>query len=134
MYKTIVKYKYMDDKTFSKIVVPLIIWLIMFFIILFIFTRGIYWMGPIMVLVFLCWIPILRFGLKVKRNLTWTEKLMTFEIKDNLLYANSVAIDIVKFNKKIKSIKLISCRGCYFIEEPYIEEFVIFLKSNGIEI
>lgn len=130
MYKTIVKYKYMDDKTTLKIVVPVVVWMIMFFIIFFIFTRGIYWIFPIMVLEFLCCIPILIFGLKVKRNIPYTEKIITFEMKDNLLYANNVPIDSVKFNKKIKSIKLISYKGCGFIEEPYIDGFFIFLKSN----
>lgn len=134
MYKTIVKYKYMDDKTTLKIVVPVIIWFIIFIIIFIIFTRGIYLMFPIMVLEFLCCIPIFIFGLKVKRNIPYTEKTITFKLKDNSLYANNVLIDSVKFNKKINSIKLISNRGCCFIEESYIDDFVNFLKINGIEI
>ena len=64
MYKTIVKYKYMDDKTTLKIVVPIIAWLIIFMIILIIFARGMYLLFPIMILEFLCCIPIIIFCLK----------------------------------------------------------------------
>lgn len=134
MYKTIVKYKYIYDKTASKIVVPIIIWMIMFFVIFFVFARGILWMFPIMVLEFLCCIPIAIFGLKVKRNLQYTEKMIDFAFKDNLLYANDILIASVRYKKKNKMIKLISERGCGFIEEPYIDGFVTFLKSNGIKI
>lgn len=134
MYKTIVKYKYMDDKTALKIVVPLIIWIIMFFVIFFVFTRGIYWMFPIMILEFLCFIPIVIFGLKVKRNLQYIKKMIVFEFKDNLLYANDILIASIRYKEKNKKIKLISERGCGFIEEPYIDGFVSFLISNGIEI
>ena len=49
MYKTIVKYKYMDDKTTLKIVAPIIVWLIIFMIILIIFARGMYLLFPIMI-------------------------------------------------------------------------------------
>lgn len=134
MYKTIVKYKYMDDKTTLKIIVPAIIWFIIFIIIMIIFARGMYLMFPIMFIEFLCIIPIIIFGLKVKRNIPYTKKAITFKFKDNLLYANNILIDSVKFNKKINSIKLKSYRGCCFIEEPYIDDFINFLKNNGIEI
>ena len=134
MYKTIVKYKYMDDKTTLKIVAPIIAWLIIFMIILIIFARGMYLLFPIMILEFLCCIPIIIFCLKVKRNIPYTKNTITFELKDNSLYANKVLIDIVKFNKKTNSIKLKSCRGCCFIEEPYIDDFLGFLKINRIEI
>lgn len=132
MYKTIVKYKYINDKTTLKVVVPLIVWGIMFFVIFFLFTKGIWWMGPIMVLEFLCCIPIFIFGLKVKRNIPYTEEMVCFEIKDNLLYANDILIFSVSYKEKNKKIKLKSERGCGYIEEPYIDEFITFLKSNGL--
>lgn len=134
MYKTIVKYKYMDEKSTLKIIVPLFTWFIMFFVIVFVFTRGILWMGPIMVLEFLCFIPIFIFGLKVKRNLPYIEKMIDFEFKDNLLFANDIPIASVMYEKKKERIKLISEEGCGFIEKTYIDGFVTFLISNGIEI
>ena len=134
MYKTIVKYKYMDDKSALKILVPLFTWLIIFFVIFFVFTRGIWWMGPIMVLEFLCCIPIAIFGLKARRNLPYIKKMIDFEFKDNLLYANDIPIASVMYEKKNKRIKLISEEGCGFIEKPYIDGFVTFLMSNRIEI
>lgn len=132
MYKTIVKYKYMDKKSALKILVPLFTWFIMFFVILFVVTRGIWWMVPIMFLEFLCCIPIAIFGLKVKRNLPYIKKMIDFEIKDNLLYANDIPIASVMYEKKKERIKLIFEEGCGFIEKPYIDGFVTFLMSNLI--
>lgn len=130
MYETIVKYKYMDKKSTLKIIVPVFTWLIVSFVIFIVVTRGIWWMVPIMFLEFLCCIPIIIFGLKVRRNLPYINKMTGFTIKDNLLYANDVLIVSVIYEKKKERIKLISEEDCGFIEKPYIDGFVAFLMSN----
>lgn len=45
---------------------------------------------------------------------------------------NDILIFSVSYKEKNKRIKLKSERGCGYIEEPYIDEFITFLKSNGL--
>ncbi len=115
--------------------IPLGIWAVLCFVLLALFCRKIYWAGILLLTIFLCIIPIAIYMAKTNPRLKedrYYEEEVSFEVKNGTLYANGLKITDVFIDSRAKEIHIDNEAFSAVVEEPYIEAFEAYLRSNNI--
>lgn len=143
MYSTTVNVRnILETKTVRKGLILLMLWPILIIACLIIGARVTYYAIPVMFILFLSIIPITIYLSKktapYRGKNAYTKKQLSFHVKDGELYT-----DDIKLNPEWNPVdKVITLEGMYpnavrfegFIEAPYTEGFIEFLKEQNAEI
>ena len=153
MYKTIVRTrKILDDKnTLKKILFPLGIWLVLFFISFLIFIKVTYFALPFMFIIFFSIIPICYCCFKntgeFRGEASFINKEVVFHAINGELYINNTRLNVKqnKYTKEIYVDDIMFLKAPYagttpcatfvgIVQEPYVNGFIDFLKKHNIRI
>ena len=143
MYTTTVNVrKIMDTKDVRKGLILLMLWPVLMITCLIVGVKVTYYALPVMFLLFLTIIPITIYISKksapFRGRQAYTQKQVSFYIKDRELYTDDIRLypewDPIDKVITIESTDTNAVRFQGFIEEPYTEGFIGFLREQHIEI